>query len=221
MENNMRGRIRIAKLVISTFCMPFAMSFMFYVANGSDPTPLQDFCVGVNDPDSIVHTNGELCKNPKDVTINDFIHKGFHIPGDTNNTQEENATLVDITRFPVVNTQGLSIARVDFAPFGLNTPHVHPRGSELFAVMEGTLYAGFVTVDYKLYDTIIKNSDIIVFPQGLVRFQFNIGKTDPLAIASFKSQNPGRFNVANVIFGSTPHILDDVLTKGFQVDEIG
>ncbi|KAL2892774.1 putative germin-like protein 2-1 [Bienertia sinuspersici] len=218
MEYNKGGRI--AKLVSSTFCMAFAMSFMFYVANASDPTPLQDFCVGVNDPNSTVHTNGELCKNPKDVTIDDFIYKGFNIPGDTNNTQGANATLVDIARFPAVNTQGVSIARVDFAPFGLNTPHLHPRGSEIFAVMEGTLYAGFVTADDKLYDTIIKKGDIIVFPQGLVHFQFNIGKTDALAIASFGSQNPGRVNVANAVFGSNPRILDDVLTKGFQVDEM-
>lgn len=33
---------------------PFPMSFAtnFYVAYASDPSPLQDFCVGVNDPNS-------------------------------------------------------------------------------------------------------------------------------------------------------------------------
>ncbi|XP_021841036.2 putative germin-like protein 2-1 [Spinacia oleracea] len=210
---------RLPKLVISTFCMS-AFAILFYVSDASDPTPLQDFCVGINDPNYAVVVNGKLCKNPNDVTVNDFLYKGFNVPGDTNNTQGANATLVDITRFPGVNTQGVAMARVDFGPYGLNTPHLHPRGSEIFAVVEGTLYAGFVTTGYKLYDTILKKGDVIVFPQGLIHFQLNLGKKDALAYASFGSQNPGRVNVADGVFATTPRILDDVLTKGFQVDEI-
>ncbi|XP_021844720.2 putative germin-like protein 2-1 [Spinacia oleracea] len=112
------------------------------------------------------------------------------------------------------------MARVDFAPYGLNTPHLHPRGSEIFAVVEGTMYAGFVTSSYKLYNTILKKGDVIVFPQSLIHFQLNLGNTDALAYASFGSQNPGRVNVDDSVFATTPRILDDVLTKGFQVDEM-
>ncbi|XP_048495306.1 putative germin-like protein 2-1 [Beta vulgaris subsp. vulgaris] len=204
--------------VTAALCIAFAMSFAtdFPVANAS---PLQDFCVGVDDPKSAAFTNGKFCKDPKYVTINDFLYKGFNIPGDTNNTQGANATLVDINLCPAVNTLGVSIARVDFGPFGLNTPHFHPLGSEMFAVLEGTLYAGFVTTKNKLYDTIVKKGDVIVFPQGLIHFQLNLGETNAVAIASFGSQNPGRVNVANSIFGSTPPIFDDVLTKAFQVNE--
>lgn len=38
----------------SALCMAFAMSFAshFFGANANDPSLLQDFCVGVNDPDS-------------------------------------------------------------------------------------------------------------------------------------------------------------------------
>ncbi|CAO2836346.1 unnamed protein product [Amaranthus hypochondriacus] len=194
------------------------MAFVFYVANASDPSPLQDFCVGVDHPISGVFVNGKFCKNPKDVTINDFLYKGFNIRGDTNNTQRAEATLIDVNKFPGLNTLGVAMARVDFGPFGLNTPHLHPRGSEIFAVQEGTLYAGIVSTDYKLYDTILTKGDMIVFPQGLIHFQLNIGKTDALAFVSFGSQNPGRVNVADGVFGTTPPILDDVLTKAFQVD---
>ncbi|XP_021842423.2 putative germin-like protein 2-1 [Spinacia oleracea] len=129
-------------------------------------------------------------------------------------------SVVDITRFPSVNTQGVAMARVAFGSYGLNTPHLHPRGSEIFAVVEGMLYAGFVTTSYKLYDTILNKGDVIVFPQGLIHFQLNLGKKDALAYASFGSQNPGRVNVADGVFATTPRILDDVLTKGFQVGEM-
>ncbi|XP_048495316.1 putative germin-like protein 2-1 [Beta vulgaris subsp. vulgaris] len=211
-----------AILATLALCTVFAMSFTshIYVASASDPGLLQDFCVGVNDPDSAVFVNGKFCKNPKDVTIDDFLYKGFNIPSDTNNTQRAEATLVDVNRFPALNTLGVAMARVDFASFGLNTPHLHPRGSEIFAVLEGTLYAGIVTTDYKLFDTVLRKGDMIVFPQGLIHFQLNLGKTDALAIASFGSQFPGRVNVANGVFGTTPQILDDVLTQAFQVDEM-
>ena len=151
--------------------------------------------------------------------MSDFLYKGFDKIGDTNNTLGANATLVDIKRFPAVNTLGISIARVDFAPSGLNTPHLHPLSSELFALLEGSLYVGFVTTDYKLYDTILKKGDIIAFPQGLIHFQLNVGEAKAFAIATFGSQNPGRVNVANGVFGTTPPIRTDVLTKAFQVNE--
>ncbi|XP_074321605.1 putative germin-like protein 2-1 [Silene latifolia] len=202
--------------MIAIICMAFAMSF--YVAMAADPSPLQSFCVGINDPNSAVFVNGKFCKNPKDVSINDFIHKGFNVAGNTSNIQGANATLVDESLFPGLNTLGVAMARVDFAPYGLNTPHLHPLGSEIFAVMEGSLYAGFVTTDNKLFDTVIGPGDMIVFPQGLVHFQLNIGDGKALAIASFGSQNPLRVNVPNALFGTNPPILDDVLTKAFQVD---
>lgn len=167
-----------------------------------------------------VIVNGRFCKNPKDVKIEDLVYKGFNIPGDTNNTQGAEATLVDVNRFSALNTLGVSMARIDFGPFGLNTIHSHPRSSEIFAVLEGTLYAGVVTTDYKLYDTVLRKGDMIVFPQGLIHFQFNLGKTNAFAIASFGSQNPGRINVVDGLFGTRPRILDDVLTKAFQVDKI-
>ncbi|KMT20684.1 hypothetical protein BVRB_1g006590 [Beta vulgaris subsp. vulgaris] len=213
MEQNKAASIAI--LAMTTFCM----AFCFYVVNASDPPLLQDFCVGVSDPDSAVFVNGKFCKHPNKVNISDFLYEGFNIPGDTtNNIQKAKATLVDINRFPALNTLGVSIARVDFAPFGLNTPHFHHRGSEVFAVMEGRLYAGFVSSDNKLFYTMIKKGDIIAFPQGLVHFQLNTEKKEAYAIAAFGSQNPGRVDVANSLFGTNKRILPDVLTKAYDVD---
>ncbi|KNA13634.1 hypothetical protein SOVF_114790 [Spinacia oleracea] len=220
MEKNNMNAIR---LNTAGLWMVFAiiMSFIshFEVADASDPSPLQDFCVAVDDPYSAVIVNGRFCKNPKDVKIEDLVYKGFNIPGDTNNTQGAEATLVDVNRFSALNTLGVSMARIDFGPFGLNTIHSHPRSSEIFAVLEGTLYVGIVTTDYKLYDTVLRKGDMIVFPQGLIHFQLNLGKTNAFAIASFGSQNPGRINVVDGLFGTMPRILDDVLTKAFQVDD--
>ncbi|XP_042016389.1 germin-like protein subfamily 1 member 7 [Salvia splendens] len=61
--------------------------------------------------------------------------------------------------------------------------------------------------------------DVFVFPQGLIHFQFNVGKTNAVAFASFGSQNPGTITVANAVFGSDPKINPDVLAKAFQVEK--
>uniref|UniRef100_A0A7C9AYN6 Germin-like protein n=1 Tax=Opuntia streptacantha TaxID=393608 RepID=A0A7C9AYN6_OPUST len=205
-------------------CMAFAMALTLSVANAADPGPLQDFCVGVSDPHSALFVNGFFCKNPKDVTANDFLYRGFDTVGDTNNPLRSRAVMVNASTFPALNTLGITMARIDYEVGGVNPPHLHPRASEMLTVREGTLYAGFVTSNLqaggnRLYAKVLNKGDIFVFPQGLIHFQLNIGSTPAVANAVFGSQTPGLVTVANAVFGSTPPIMDDVLTKGFQVDE--
>ncbi|KAK1583614.1 hypothetical protein Q3G72_025533 [Acer saccharum] len=148
------------------------------LASASDPSPLQDFCVAINDT-----------KN------------GVQILG--------------------LNTLGISLARIDYAPYGQNPPHTHPRASEILFVQEGTLYVGFVTSnpDNKLFTKVLHKGDVFVFPVGLIHFQFNIGKTNAVAFAALSSQNPGVITIANAVFKSDPPINPDVLAKAFQLDQ--
>ena len=60
---------------------------------------------------------------------------------------------------------------------------------------------------------------MFVFPIGLIHFQFNVGKTNAIALAGLSSQNPGVITIANAIFGSNPPINPDVLAKAFQLDQ--
>lgn len=191
-------------------------------AFAADPGPLQDFCIGVNSTKDGVFVNGKFCKDPELVTGDDFVFTGFRTPGDTSNPLGSKVTPSFVDEFPGENTLGLSMGRIDFAPGGLNPLHTHPRASEIFQVIEGTLYAGFVTSNQNgnhLYTKILYPGDLMVFPIGLIHFQLNIGKTKGLAFASFGSQNPGIITIANSTFGSEPSIPVDVLTKAFQVDK--
>jgi hypothetical protein len=61
--------------------------------------------------------------------------------------------------------------------------------------------------------------DVFVFLVGLIHFQFNVGKTNAIAIAGLSSQNAGVITIANAVFGSNPPINSDVLTKAFQLDK--
>ena len=197
----------------------FILAFSSSLSYASDPGPLQDFCVAIEDPSVLV--NGFICKDPNEVTANDFKYSGLDIPGDTSNIFGTKVTQVFAAQVPGLNTLGVGMARVDFAPKGLNPPHTHPRATEIFHVVEGTLYAGFVTSNpnHTLFTTTLRKGDAFVFPQGLIHFQLNIGHGNATGFVSFGSQNPGIITIANTVFGSNPTIFDVVLAKAFQLDK--
>ena len=165
--------------------------------------------------------NGKVCKDPKVATANDFFFSGLRVPGNTSNKVGSMVTPANVAQIPDLKTLGISLARVDYAPYGLNPPHTHPRATEILTVLEGTLYVGFVTSnpDNRLISKVLYKGDVFVFPEGLIHFHLNVGKTKAVAIAALSSQNPGVITIANAVFGSKPAISADVLTKAFQVDK--
>ncbi|XP_056161956.1 putative germin-like protein 2-1 [Syzygium oleosum] len=192
------------------------LTFAFAAA---DPSSLQDFCVA--QAGSSVLVNGLACKDPKTVQANDFSFGGLHLPGNTSNPVGSKVTPVTVTQLLGLNTLGISMARIDIAPWGINPLHTHPRATEILTVFEGTLEVGFITSnpDNRLISKILQKGDAFVFPQGLVHFQRNTGNRNAVAIAALGSQNPGVITVANAVFGSTPDTSADILAKAFQVDK--
>ncbi|KVI11439.1 putative germin-like protein 2-1 [Cynara cardunculus var. scolymus] len=189
------------------------------LAMASDPSPLQDFCVAA--PNPRVFVNGEFCKDPKLVQADDFFFRGLHLMGDTSNAVGSNVTVVTVAELPGLNTFGISMARIDFAPWGINPPHTHPRATEILTVLEGNIEVGFVTSnpENRLITKGLQKGDVFVFPQGLIHFQRNVGNGYAVAIAALSSQNPGAITIANAVFGSNPDIARDILAKAFQVDK--
>ncbi|KAM0006924.1 hypothetical protein Hdeb2414_s0016g00486641 [Helianthus debilis subsp. tardiflorus] len=167
-----------------------------------------------------VFVNGVVCKDAKLVKADDFLFRGLHLMGNTHNDVGSNVTSVTVAELPGLNTLGISMARIDFAPWGINPPHTHPRATEILTVIEGRLLVGFVTSnpENRLITQVLEKGDVFVFPQGLIHFQKNVGNGNALAIAGLSSQNPGVITIANAVFGSNPDIDVDVLAKAFQVD---
>ncbi|PQQ05543.1 germin-like protein subfamily 1 member 11 isoform X1 [Prunus yedoensis var. nudiflora] len=194
--------------LISTLAILASATFL---VSASDPSPLQDFCVALNDTKSAeaVFVNGKFCKDPKLANANDFFFSGLQNPRNTQNPLGSNVTAVNVDNLLGLNTLGISLARIDFAPNGLNPPHTHPRATEILVVLEGTLYVG----------SSHPTGDVFVFPIGLIHFQLNVGKVNAVAFAGLSSQNPGVITIAKAVFGSQPPINPDVLAKAFQVDD--
>ncbi|OEL19909.1 Germin-like protein 8-12 [Dichanthelium oligosanthes] len=205
----------------SLFLLAALLALASRQAIAFDPSPLQDFCVA--DLNSPVRVNGFACKDPMAVTPDDFFNAArLDQPRDARNTKVGSiVTNINVTQFPGLNTLGISYARIDYAPMGVNPPHIHPRATELLTVLEGTLYLGFVTSNpNKLFSKVVKKGDVFVFPKAMIHFQMNLDHEKPAAaLSSLSSQNPGVITIASAVFGSKPPISDDVLAKAFQVEK--
>ncbi|KAE9445951.1 hypothetical protein C3L33_22153, partial [Rhododendron williamsianum] len=183
------------------------------VTVSADPDLLQDVCVA--DLASGVKLNGFSCKPT--FNASDFFFDGLAKSGLTNNTMGSKVTPANVEKIPGLNTLGVSLSRIDYAPDGLNPPHTHPRATEIVFVLDGELDVGFITTANVLVSKTIKTGEIFVFPRGLVHFQKNNGKVPAAVIAAFNSQLPGTQSIAATLFAATPTVPDHVLTKAFQV----
>ncbi|CAK9209408.1 unnamed protein product [Sphagnum troendelagicum] len=186
------------------------------VVMAADADPIYDFCVA--NLTSPIILNGLVCVNPATVTGSTFVFKGFETAGNTSNGLGSAVTPGFAgVNYPALNTQGLALARLDYAPAGLVPPHTHPRATEVIYLVKGELLVGFVDTNDKFYPAHLKTGDVFVFPRGLVHFQYNIGTTPAFAIAVLNSQNPGVQLIAPALFGATPPVEDAVLSKAFGI----
>ncbi|KAK2969729.1 hypothetical protein RJ640_015873 [Escallonia rubra] len=196
-----------------------ALVICSHVAFAFDSAPLQDFCVA--DFKSSARINGLACKKPESVKAKDFFFRGLHLAGNTTNIFGVKGTPVAVDQIPGLNTLGISMVRVDYAPRGINPPHTHPRNTEILTVVEGSLLVGFVTSnpENRLISKVLDKGDVFVFPVGLVHFQRNVGLGNAVAIGAWNTQYPGVITTASNVFRSNTPIADEVLAKAFQVDQ--
>ncbi|CAA2958349.1 germin subfamily T member 2 [Olea europaea subsp. europaea] len=186
-------------------------------SRSSDPDPLQDFCIG--DTKSEFSVNGFPCKPATKVTSDDFFFDGLSQEGNTSNLFGSNVTQANVVAFPGLNTLGISMNRVDFAPGGINPPHSHPRATETGVLINGKLLVGLITTGNVFYSKILSPGQMFVIPKGLVHFQMNVGEEKALTFTAFNSHLPGAVVVPRNLFASKPSVPDGVLTKAFQVDK--
>ncbi|EYU38419.1 hypothetical protein ABFS82_14G077600 [Erythranthe guttata] len=206
----------MAKSVIF-FCI-VALGF-FGIVYAFDPSPLQDFCVA--DFTSTVRINGLPCKDPATVVADDFFFRGFDAAGNTSNPYGSSVIPMNVARVPGLNTLGLTVARLDFLPSGFIPPHLHPRGSEILTVLEGSIEVGFVTTypNYKHYSKVLERGDAFVVPVGLVHYQRNVADGNAVVFGIVNSQNAGINVVSNAVFGAKPAICSQFLSNAFQLDK--
>ena len=178
----------------------------------------QDFCIA--DLARGDTPAGYPCKPQTGVTADDFCYRGLNTTGPTINPFNIGLSSAFVTRFPGVNGLGISAARVDFAPGGIVPLHSHPGGTELLFVIEGAISAGFISsLTNQVYVKTLYKGDLMVFPQGLLHFQYNLGNDTPaVALSSYSSANPGLMILDFALFAN--NLPSDVVSKVTVLDEL-
>ncbi|PRQ47028.1 putative germin, rmlC-like jelly roll [Rosa chinensis] len=159
---------------------------------------MEDFCVA--DYAAPQSPAGYSCKNPANVTVDDFVYTGLEVAGNTSNIIKAGLKPPFVSQFPGLNGLGLSLARADLAVGGVIPLHTHQRATEIILIVEGTVVTGFIDSNNKLYLKTLKKGDIMVLPSGLFHFQVNGGDTPVLEFAAFSSANPGVQILENSLF---------------------
>ncbi|PHU10292.1 hypothetical protein BC332_22152 [Capsicum chinense] len=136
-------------MALNFFVLTIAiMALVTSMSYASDSIPLQDFCVAINDPNShgkptllfnlisimafayFMPLYGEwdrrFCKNPEHVTADDFIRSGLNMSA---NASYLVGVAADVNTLRRLNTLGMSLYCIDYAPYALNAPHTNPRAN--------------------------------------------------------------------------------------------
>ncbi|XP_022743866.1 germin-like protein subfamily 1 member 7 [Durio zibethinus] len=165
-----------------------------------------------------VFVNGKFSRT-KLAKAEDFFFSGLNMPGNTSNQIGSKVNPVNVEHIPGLNTLGISLVRIDFAPYGgLNLPHsssCHWDPSR----HGGCTLCWFCYIREPSHHQSPQPWRCFVFPVGLIHFLFNGRKTNAVAFAGLSSQNPGVITIANAVFGSNPAINPDILVKAFQLDK--
>ncbi|KDP23320.1 hypothetical protein JCGZ_23153 [Jatropha curcas] len=192
----------------------FTFPFVFFFASvAADPDLLQDVCAA--DYSFEAKLNGYACK--KDIVVDDFVSDVIAKPGSPANSYGSVATAANVLKVPGLNTLGISMSRIDYAPGGLNPPHLHPRASEIIFVLEGELDVGFLTTNNTLIAKTVKRGEIFIFPKALVHYQKNNANAPASVLAAFNSQLPGTQVMATTLFAAKPEVPDRILSETFHV----
>lgn len=175
--------------------------FLFFLLFSTSFGAVQDFCIA--DYTSQETPSGFPCKEQSKVTASDFVFSGLRPRTNTSNILKAGVAGAFYNNFPGVNGLGIALARLDLDAGGVVSLHTHPRGSEILILIEGTLTSGVISSDNKVYLTTLKKGDVMIYPQGLLHFQYNSPNSKPATFfVGFNSGSPGIQFVPFNLFGN-------------------
>ncbi|KAG8388648.1 hypothetical protein BUALT_Bualt02G0147200 [Buddleja alternifolia] len=163
--------------------------------------------------------DGFPCKPASSVTSHDFFFDGLKNEGNAKNSLGSSVTKGNVMAFPGLNTQGISMNRIDIDIGGINPPHSHPRAAEIGVVIQGHVKVGLITTENLEYSRLMLPGQIYVVPRGLVHFQLNVGQDKAFIVSAFNSHMPRTYVDGVDLFCAKPFVPYDVLTKTFHSDQ--
>jgi oxalate decarboxylase/phosphoglucose isomerase-like protein (cupin superfamily) len=126
----------------------------------------------------------------------------------------------NVANFPVLLGEGLSMTVGLLGPCGMNSPHTHPRATEILYLINGTIITGMLQENGArfVYNT-VQNGSAQVFLKGSIHYQQNVGCEPVTFVAALNNEDPGVNSIAQRYFGLPPDIVGASL-GGIGVQEV-
>ncbi|KAJ7509922.1 RmlC-like cupin [Mycena galericulata] len=122
--------------------------------------------------------------------------------------------------FPAVVGNGVAMTVGFLGPCGMNTPHTHPRATEINFSVNGTLRTGMLAENgARFVVNELPPGSMTVFPQGAIHFEMNEGCEPAMFVAAFNGEDPGVQSTAQRFYGLPVDILQATL-GGLGVQEV-
>lgn len=124
-------------------------------------------------------------------------------PGDAVTTGKGGHTVkADRKLMPALIGTGVSMTLGFLGPCGFNTPHTHPRSSEINVIVEGSLATLFVPENgvEPIGPNVLNKFQMTVFPQGATHMEWNPNCEPAVFVAGFASEDPGVEQSAQTLF---------------------
>lgn len=145
---------------------------------------------------------------------NDFTFDFLNAPTSVGNSTGMGGSSVRADRktMPGLIGTGSSMVLGFLGPCGMNTPHTHPRGTELNIVVQGRLMTNFILENGARVVTNLNGLyQMVVFPQGALHQEFNPDCEPAVFVAAFNSEDAGTQQTADNLF----RLPNDVLKASF------
>ncbi|KAJ7056722.1 RmlC-like cupin domain-containing protein [Mycena amicta] len=163
-----------------------------------------------NPPRLLLDSNGNLLTGNalRQLTVFDFNNQA-----PATGAKGGSILLATVDNFPILEELGISGAISIVEPCGLNIPHVHPRASEFFTVIEGILDTGFVQENgfSTEIETQLGKYQGTVFPMGSMHYQQNPTCSPAVFVAALNSEDPGRSDIATSFWMLPSTVVDAAL----------
>lgn len=133
----------------------------------------------------------------------DFVYDFANPPSDAVTTGKGGHTVkADRKEFPALIGTDVSMTLGFIGPCGFNTPHTHPRSSEINVIVQGRLGTEFIAENgaRPIVNTLEK-FQMTVFPKGAAHTEWNPDCEDAVFVAGFANEDPGVEQLAQTLFG--------------------
>ena len=114
--------------------------------------------------------------------------------------------------FPALIGTGVSMTVGFLGPCGFNTPHTHPRSTEMNIPVVGRLVTEFQSENNtpRIINE-VNTYQLTIFPKGALHTEFNPDCTETVFVAGFGDEDPGVQQTAQAFFGLREDIVKATL----------